>query len=489
MLRFLRRLDQDLLLTPKILYFFINLQFFTIHFFRTNFAVEKFKIDEGLFGKIAGICLFATFFTNIAMATFSDRLNKQRLYFFVMLLFNAIIFQLFFLIGTNKILYWGVFILYLITNNSMLPVLDKLTLEYLGRIPNVGTDTYGRQRLWGTIAYVVTTFIVDKIISEIDPVSKKKSYNFDNIRIYNLLTSIIALSLILFLLKVSGRASVRRDISASWKLLLKNGQYFFFIFIILLNGITRGSMTLYLSTYFHSVVRLKQYVISPQIPRVIAFSLGILNTSPSATVSFFGVLLEMVILYYAKIITNTVGLYWPLLLAQAAQLLRFMGYSLMHPNTKHAFPIICMLELFKGLNFGLTHVSAVQIATSLCPPHLKTTSQTIYSGTFVGLASIFSGLIFGSIMTDVKEKKIDEQINVYKEMFNYNIGISVFCVLIFVAKYWFRDGLLTFGRNERVVEKIVDDAVSSSEEHMELGVNVKTNQEVIEKDGILNDNE
>lgn len=467
MLHVLKNLDHRFILTPKILYFFINLQFFTLHQFRTNFAMQSFGISEGTYGMIAGLCLFVTFFSNIGLATTNDRLNKQKYFLAFLILLNMFVFQGFFFIGKSANLFWGVFILYIITNNSVPPLLDKLTIEYLSKIPGVGPQTYGRQRLWGTIGYVVANWIIEAIVKRKSDDPTEKILEFDNLRFYNVITSVIVLSLIAVLIHASSRASVRHDIFASWQSLLGNRAYFFFIFIILLNGITRGSMTFYLTTYLTNVVGLESYDIPDSVPKFFAWPLEILNKSPIATSSMFGVLFEIIILYNAKIITGAIGLYWPLLLAQVAQVFRFIGYLNLNTGATHRFPYVCCLELMKGMNFGLTHISAVQIATSLCPVHLKTTSQTIYSGAFTGLSGVFAGWIFGSIMKGVKDKKGRSNAEpTYRLFFYVNIFITLFCILLFIYRYWFVERVLSFTRSQETPQKVPEE--ESSEEEVAL---------------------
>ncbi|MEN9439616.1 MAG: hypothetical protein RL613_1115 [Fusobacteriota bacterium] len=116
------------------------------------------------------------------------------------------------------------------------------------------------------------------------------------------------------------------------------------------------------------------------------------NNNPLATTAIFGVSLEIFILYNSKWITKRFGLYWPLLFAQIFQLLRFCCCFVLNHDSTYTFAFVCIFELIKGLDFGLTQASAVQIATLLSLPHIKTTSQMIYSGTFTGLASVFAEL-------------------------------------------------------------------------------------------------
>ncbi|KAM0685345.1 hypothetical protein COBT_003446 [Conglomerata obtusa] len=440
------RLNQKFLFSPKLLYFFINLQFYTLHQFRGNFVTDHFKFSKATYGTLLGVILFVTFFTNILIATANDKFNKQRACLIGLLCLSSVFFQLFYVdayINLFREMFWINFLLYLMFNTSIPPLLDKITLEYLNRTPGTSSRTYGKQRLWGTIGYLIANLLVEMSISDKTNESKikdkKKKYNFSGLKYYQLITTTIAATLAFFLISPGNTVHRRNDILQSWKDLIKNKAYMFFILIILLNGITRASMTMYLTIYLTDIVKLKGYSLPSNWPVFITYPINLFNGNPLATAAFFGVILELVILYNSQYITGRFGLYWPLLFAQVFQLLRFVLYFGLNQDSTHAFAFVCMFELMKGLNFGLTHICAVQIATLLCPVHLKTTSQMIYSGTFTGLASALAGFIFGMIFKkDNLEKKdinVADKLATFKLFYMFNIGINVLSVVLFVWKY------------------------------------------------------
>lgn len=447
----LSNLNKNYLISPKLLYFFINLQFYTLHQFRGNFATDHFKFSKSEYGMMLGLLLFITFFTNIIIATMNDKFNKQRGCIVLLLGLSFVFFQLFFVQSYIKIvafMFWVNLLLYLMVNTSIPPLLDKITLEYLGRIPNIGQMTYGRQRMFGTIGYLCANWIIEssittKTLKKEKSGKTKKEYDFNRLKYYQAVTTAIAATLSIFLISHSTTTRRRSDIMSSWKELLKNKAYMFFIFIILLNGITRAAMTMYLTIYLTDIVKLEGYSLPTSWPVMLTYPINIFNNNPLATTAFFGVILEVFILYNSKYITKRFGLYWPLLFAQFFQLLRFTCYFLLNHDSTHAFVYVCIFEMMKGLNFGLTHTSAVQIATLLCPTHLKTTSQMIYSGTFTGLASVFSGLIFGTVFKSKMEgTNVAARIGSFQMFYMINVFINVSCVVLFAVKYGVLDRTL-----------------------------------------------
>lgn len=455
MISFISNLNKKFLLSPKLLYFFINLQFYTLHQFRGNFATDYFKISKSQYGTFLGILLFTTFFTNILIATANDKFNRQRTCLVALLVLSCVFFQLFYVtpyITLFGSMFWVNLLLYLMFNTSIPPLLDKITLEYLNRTPGTSPRTYGKQRLWGTVGYLIANLFVEMSITKKGKKQKsgaKKEYDFSGLKYYQAITTCFAVFLSSILIKAGNTTHRRSDIMQSWKELIKNKPYVFFILIILLNGITRASMTMYLTIYLTDIVKLRGYPLPETWNSAVLFSIGLVNNNPLATAAFFGVILELVILYNAQYITGRFGLYWPLLFAQAFQLARFAMYFALNPDSTHAFSFVCMFELMKGLNFGLTHICAVQIATLLCPQHLKTTSQMIYSGTFTGLASVFAGIIFGTIFSkdkmSAKDVKVGDKVGTFRLFYIYNIIFNIISLAMFVYRYGFVEKKLKFG--------------------------------------------
>ncbi|EJW02472.1 hypothetical protein EDEG_00275 [Edhazardia aedis USNM 41457] len=439
MISSIRKFNNKFLVSPKLLYFFVNLQFYTLHQFRGNFAKDFFGISKQEYGYFLGILLFATFFTNILIATLNDKFQRQRICLIGLIVVSSVFFQLFYVdsfISMFTGMFWVNMLLYLMFNTSIPPLLDKITIDKLSNLPTVGAKTYGRQRMWGTIGYLTANFLVERSLKI--GTSSDISMNYDNLKYYQALTTAIAAVLVFFLVKSSRNARPRNDMMRSWSALLLNKDYMFFIFIILLNGISRAGMTMYLSIYLKDIMEVEGYDLDNWPSFLVSF-LNVFNKSPLSTISFAGVILEIIILFNAERITSFFGLYYPLLFAQAFQCFRFVCYYFAKSGTSHLFPIICIIELMKGLNFGLTHICAVQIANKLCPHHLKTTSQMIYSGTFTGLAGIFAGFMFGSIFSAEKMSSEDmstsEKAKTFSNFFLLNIAFTILSIGLFVARY------------------------------------------------------
>ncbi|KAG0441175.1 hypothetical protein DMUE_1250 [Dictyocoela muelleri] len=461
-------LNRKFILAPKCLYLVTAMQFYVIHQFRPQFSLEKFKIDRKTYGQGMGLLLAITFITNIFIATMNDKFDMPKFFMIGLLASSSFFFQTFFfesIQSISKLVFWLNMLLYLVFISAIPPLLDKFTLEYLSKIPNVGAKTYGTQRMFGTLGYLIGNFIVERLIR--NDVGKG-DYNFDNLRLYQLGITALAIVLCFFLISSYSRTGRHSsaDIRNSWIELLKNFNYMFFIFIILLNGITRAGMTLYLSDYFKSVLRLKSYSLPKSWPGIIKTPIGILNDNVLSTTATFGVIFELICLFFSKNIIGMFGLYWPLLFAQIFQFLRFFGYYTLSYKGSNLFMAACFLEMLKGLNFGLTHASGVQIATILCPPYLKATSQMIYSGTFVSVSSIVAGFFYGRLFSSdsIKDKKlsVSAKADMFQKLFFDSMMISLLSIILFIGKYGFKDGLLSLSSMRRG-----DDGVDKKKEVVE----------------------
>ncbi|EQB61458.1 major facilitator superfamily mfs1 protein [Vairimorpha apis BRL 01] len=306
-------------------------------------------------------------------------------------------------------------LLYLGTNLCTTPLTDKIVLEYLSKIPNLGSKTYGTQRLWGTVGYAVCNYIVEFIVTD----EKNEAVHFNNLRMYNVVIATMTVALCYYLITWDTQriAQGRNDIWSSFKELITNYDYMFFIFIILLNGLTRASMTIFITVYWKDILKMKPYELP--LPGVMAAPINIFNKN-----------------------TTT----------QGSQMLRFVFYWMLPYNYKHSYAVVCGIELLKGLNFGLTHCSAVHLATKLCPPHLKATSQMLYQGTFTGLGSVLAGvlcsfLFSGDVMKDKKSSR-KSRAPIFKKFFLANMAFTALTLVLFFIAYGVVENVLFNSENE-----------------------------------------
>lgn len=478
---FLQKLEEIFLIAPKILYFVINLQYYTLHSFRIFFATEKFKIGVSEFGKYIGITMFISFFTNIMIGNYSDKKKNYKYMLFFLTMITTIIFSLFYLdkiMKSSIMIFWILMLFYTIFNNPKQPLLDKIVLDYLFQMP-CGTGVYGKQRLWGTISYFIGSYIIEWCLTKntnnkfSQNKDAPKSYNWENLLYYAFISTAISVISIILLIpnkndenltekeeknttntdltdkeeKNTTNASIQNNSSSNYMLLLKNHEYLVFILIMFSNAITRSSMSNYLSVYHKDILKLKAFNVSDSCPAIFRYFIGLVNGKPMSVLLLFGTAFEIIIMFFSQIILEKMGLFWPLLLAQIFSLIRFAAYYLLPINYSHKYLLSCLFELIKGLYFGLAHMSAVQIASKLAPSNLRTTSQMIYQGTFNALGSLVSGYFFGYIFDQsIKGGNLEAKKFAFQRLFLINFFISFITCGLYFLKYGVIDKVL-FSRN------------------------------------------
>ncbi|KAM0679604.1 hypothetical protein GINT2_002252 [Glugoides intestinalis] len=430
------RLNKRYLLSPKILYFTLSTAFYIFHQFRAQFIVEKYGMEKDKLGLYLSIPQAISFFTNIWAGSINDSSGKQRSIIVSLLLISAVFFQSFFF-SNNLLLFWIEFTFYFSFISATLPLLDKFMLDYLSAIPGMGPKTLGPQRLWCTFGYLAINFIIEHAITT----SGSNSYNYDKMQYFNIAAVSIAAIFLLLFVKNLPKRTFSSDLLSSTKTLLRNFEYLYFIFIILLCGISRAFMTNYLGFYYAKVLKFNNQKNTLNLfwPLNIIADAGYNHKQSTATL--FGVTFDIAILYYSAEITIKLGLFLPILLSQVFQTLRFIAYYNLSYENPNSFAYCCLIELLKGANYALIHMSAVQLANSLCPPHLRTTSQLLYSGTFISLGTILSGLVFMNFFS----KGVTDVESCYEEFhqaFKWNILFSLLGIGFFVYKYGIKENLI-----------------------------------------------
>lgn len=464
----LGKLNKNFLIVPKILYLSLSASFYTFHQFRGQFIIERYNVEKSSLGFYLSVPQFISFFSNLYIGAINDKSGKQKLLILTLLVASAVFFQTFFQ-DLSLFMFWVNYTIYFALISATLPLMDKVMLDYVAGIPEMGAKAFGSQRIWSTFGYLLTNFSVEHIIATSDP----DVQDFDKMRYFNMFVAALAGILIfMFVNNLPQRTSTSNYLS-SMRSLLFNFEYMYFIFIILLCGISRAFMTNYLGVYYSKVLKFndQENTLSLFWPLNKLADIGYNHKQSTST--FFGVALEIIIFYNSSLVTDKLGLLWPIFLSQIFQLLRFICYYRLSYDDPNSFAYCCLTELLKGANYSLIHTSALQLANSFSPPHLRTTSQLIYNGTFVAIGTVASGLFFKSYFS----KSIDDVEESYSEFhsaFKANIVFSLIGIGFFLAKYAVHENLLFNRTNmERKLRIIEDQALEEDAEYQQGETEVK----------------
>lgn len=452
-MNFLQKLEANWLLAPKLTYLLVNLQFYGFHQLRSVFAKDKFNVSDEEYGKFTGYTQFLTFFTSILIGNFSDKTKKYKPILIFLLVISTVFFFHFYidtLMGIHPWMFWVFIFLYLVSNNPKAPLLDKIIIGYLEDTSSAGPKVYGKQRLWGTISLSLATYICEWCTSNGDG-----TYSFEYLIHYNVIATILAIICVFFLINNKSQEPVHRnklldrqvEIQNSNKYmafleLFKNKEFMFFILIIFSNAITRSALTIYLNRFHKDILNIRPYNLPKSWPGSIKSPLEVINQNPIATLTTFGIVFEMIVMFVADKVIDRLGYFWPLIIAQIISVVRFLAYYVMSSSNDHVYALSCLFELLRGIYFGMIHISSVHIAPKLAPPHLKATSQMMYQATFSALGSLISGQLFGNMLRPSEISSFDEKEAIYRLIFLINTAIALITVVICIIKYGFIDGVL-----------------------------------------------
>ncbi|OQS53910.1 hypothetical protein EHP00_1522 [Ecytonucleospora hepatopenaei] len=419
------------LLIPKTLYFSYTFIFYALHAYRSQFIVSMYGAKKSAIGMYMAIPQCISFIFGVFIASFNDKLGIQKYILLAALSSATIIYTTFFFIN-NFALFMVNYVLYFCFVSITIPMIDKVVLEYLQGTPGCSTSDYGRQRLFVPLGFITIGFILDAIVGQSKNSSGVVSYDFSKMLYYGITAGIIAIATTLLFVKNLPR---RENVSSNMSLIfsvIKNKEFMFFTFIILLNGITRASMTNYLNVYFDDHCGFsKDYSKEKDLNWLEKLH----NNKKKAWAGMFGNGIELLIYFVSPYIISKLGLLQPMFISQIFQLIRFLGYYVLSNKSKHVFEWAMMLELCKGVNFGLMQSTAAALAMKFCAPNMKSIAQLVYSGTFVALGSVIAGVAFKYVFDSEKAVNNVVPVKAYKKMFLIDMLLTVATMGLMILKY------------------------------------------------------
>lgn len=456
----LSKLNQRFLIVPKLLYFFLAVAFYVFHQFRSQFIVDRYNMEKDKLGLLMGIPQTLSFFTSIWIGSMNDRSGKQKMILVSLLMLSSVFFQAFFM-SNDLLLFWINFSFYFCLLSATIPLLDKVMMDYVSDIPEMGPKSLGSQRVWSTFGYLATNYAVEHIITT----KGQKEYDYSNMKYFNFFAVSIAGVLLYLFVKNLPRRATGDDYSSSLKALLNNFDYLYFIFIILLCGISRAFMTNYLGFYYSKVLMFNDQKNTLNLFWPLSLIADKAFEHKQSTSTFFGVALEIIIFFNSSRITDRMGLFWPILLSQVFQTFRFLSYCFLSHQNPNSFTVCCLIELLKGANYALIHTSALQLANSFCPPYLRTTSQLFYNGVFVALSTVISGFSFMPFFSKGSDD-VEKCYSEFQQAFKWNTILSIAGIVFFVYRYGLRENLLFSRANaERKMKQIERNARREENNH------------------------
>jgi len=460
------------LITPKLMYFTMNMVVYTFHLFRAPFITGYLDLDRQYVGLTSTLMSVVAFPSVTMWSTVADRLGRHKLVLslitfgmvacFELLLIRFDVYQLRLAYSIGMLMLYNCFLV------GMQPLLDFEALDLLSSKPGFNKEMYGRQRLWGTIAFTVITlggaimmgyfggfwvlFIIMPVMAVIfvvtlyftappdkpnslwgrkkPPTGEMELPAGDDEKLQTHAAATAKLSAMtdtnntssiphLITKKVDSAVDIgqpqigaegfsHKKVRDRWRTLLTDPNYMFFLFVILMLGLARSVMTTFLALFWIQGLKMS-------------------GTEVAYAGAIFGMLLEIAVFFVAKPIAARIGNYWMLVMAQMAMVCRCWAYYWI-PEGHGMYWAVYLIELLKGLSFGMAHSAAIKIANEAAPEGLEATAQALYNSVYVQLPTVISGLAgmwaFRRFQNDAP-----------KIMFFGTAVVSSFALVLFVTKY------------------------------------------------------
>jgi MFS family permease len=241
-------------------------------------------------------------------------------------------------------------------SGTIIPLIDSTNFAALGK----RRENYGRQRIWGSIAYIVVTFIAGMILDRIGLV-----WVFYGCAIF------MSILFVFLLFLPSRRVQLGGSIWSNIGALTRRTDWRFFTASLFIAGISIAGMNNFLGIYIKSLGG---------------------NDTLIGWVNSLSALSEVPVMFFGAALIHKFGEKKMLVISFFLYGVRFLLYSLM-PGPYWALPI----ALIHGLTFGFYWVAGVIYANRMAPENMKATSQALFVAT-TSLANVISSPISGMVM-------------------------------------------------------------------------------------------
>lgn len=424
-----RRVDEFIFFGPKVLYITMSFAFYAFYLMRANFSTNYLGFSRSQFGDLSAMMAAVGFLSMAPWGKVADATGRHRLVLVSCTLGMASSFMLFLFRFSNPtttfIVSAFILALYSFFSVSLQPMTDYHALKMLQDHPGVDRDCYGRQRVWGTIAYGFISYVMGFLVKRIGPTAafyvvpttaavfivtiylvtepdrpvplrqvfgrspnpntlpihseaeSKDDLPLKNASTVDLLAAPSVEDPLKSLPKSPMASSPRPSLSEKPLVrLLTNPNYVFLLVFVFLSGSARAVMTNFAAMYWNEDMKLQ--------PDQVAIAAN------------FGILMEIVLFFMAPFLLRSLGIYWMLLLSQLSMAARCWLYTLL-PARNDLVAAVYAIELLKGTAFGFAQIAGVKIIVDVAPPGLEATAQAVYTSFYSQLPAVLAAAIGGRL--------------------------------------------------------------------------------------------
>ena len=159
-----RRLDDRFMVSAKLIFFTMSMVLYGFYTFRGPFIKGYLGIKMTNYGIISATMAAISFPCMTLWNTFADYLGRHKIILILITLFAVGCFECLIFRFPNSETMQLIFALVILAmysffTSGMVPLLDYEALKLLSSRPGFTKEMYGRQRMWGTMAYAASTMV------------------------------------------------------------------------------------------------------------------------------------------------------------------------------------------------------------------------------------------------------------------------------------------------------------------------------------------
>lgn len=471
-------ISSSLFIKPKLIYFSVASAYYGLYMFRGDLCKKYLNLKTDQFGTLSSIIAFVGFIFMPIWSSLADRLGRHRMIIIFLCLAMSASIQLAPLVkGIDQNGYKFVasvlfMSLYSLFSCGILPITDFIVLRMIEDKQGFSRDLYGRQRLWGTISYGITTLVVGffsthyglvsllyvlplivvattfvlcfnappdsnalpfrslfwktRIISsdvgDVDDVSSNESINSNDSKNESINSNdsennsknnkeSASVDESEKSISTDQKSSSKIRTRSPFRVLLTTPSYVFMLLVVFMTGSARAVMTTFLNVYWCEDLKF--------------------NATNRGWLATIGVIFEVIIFFNSQLLLRGLGIYWMFLIAQVATVLRCYAYYALPTST--SFVVFCGVELLKGVSFGFTQSAGVKLAGDVCPAGLESTAQAVYTAVYSQLPAVISAYCGGVVYQRFGADRLFLGISL----------ISVVALLLCTLKYYYDGHILS----------------------------------------------
>lgn len=341
-------------------FYFISFSAVSLYGIYGNLYFKRRGISDIELGILNAIPAWIGIFAPLVWGIISDALHQRKTPSFIMHIFSALIFPLFWFLAGNFLalcLIMGVFTFFF---SASIPLTDAWMLDHLSRYKG----DYGKIRAWGSVGFTVP-LLFSLFILKRSSVSKAEDllivfYGFCAFRV---ISGFYALLL-------PDYRPQRKSLKMEWRSL----QAYFHPFAVTFFFATFMSRFLFGPYYtFFSIYLDEQGIVDNLKGMFWVVAVG----AEASLIATSGSLLKR----FGEVKLLLTGL--------SAMAFRMFIYSL-----EPAWYIILATQTFHALTFGAFHVASIQIINRITPESFRASGQT-FNGALLGIGGLLGGVIGG----------------------------------------------------------------------------------------------